>query len=96
MEKLTLEQLKKLSTGRLLAYKRSINYLAYAAPEDGFFDCTCSWCEDARATRKEWESVFNNIKKVLSTREHVERKKPQHILTDKKRLEHFWAKMDKK
>jgi hypothetical protein len=71
---LSLQQLTKMSTTRLLAYKRKVNSHAFAAPEDGFGDCGCSSCKEIIEGRKLWEIILKNIKRVLKTREHIVRK----------------------
>jgi hypothetical protein len=72
--RLSLSQLTKMSTTRLLAYKRKVNSHAYMTPEDGFGDCDCSDCKFIRESRKPWQGILNNIKRVLRTREHITRK----------------------
>ena len=58
MTELTLEQMKKLTTQRLLAYKKKIIGIAMFDPEDLV-----------------WKNIYSNVKAVLATREHVEKKK---------------------
>ena len=69
---LTFEQLEKLSTKRLLAYKRKY-YSHKIFPEDYVIDCDCHLCVRERHTIKQHNDELEQIKKILSTREHVER-----------------------
>ena len=58
-------EMEKLTTERLLAYKKRIMQV----PEGP------SWDEDnvdrINKTSPEWQETFNNLKEVLSTREHI-------------------------
>jgi hypothetical protein len=77
LSELTLEQLQKLSTGRLLAYKRRVFHYLALPVEDWVYaggGCSCEECVGIRAEEKKWNTIHENIKKVLSTREHVEKK----------------------
>jgi len=77
MQKLTLSQLEKMGTKRLLYYKRHVNRQVFGIYEDmDFSDCNCEDCTASRERRKEWRPVYKNIKKVLATREHVEKRGP--------------------
>lgn len=69
---LTFEQLEKLSTKRLLAYKRK-HYSHKLFPEDHVVDCSCYFCDFEKDNIKEHNDELEQIKKILSTREHVER-----------------------
>ncbi len=67
---LTLEQLKKLSTKRLLAYKRVVNGRAYKS-----YDVDDAWDFDIQEVieaRKPWQKILEDIKSVLKTREHID------------------------
>ena len=75
MIELTKEQIKKLSTSRLLAYKRKINHSALACGEDWVHDCDCDECMTFKKRKDKWMSIYNNLKLELSTREHVENNK---------------------
>jgi len=69
---LTKEQMQKLSTKRLLNYKRK--YLSY----NHYMYCSlCSGpCEETMVRNakeiSEWEIAHKNLKEVLATREHIE------------------------
>jgi hypothetical protein len=69
---LSFEQLEKLSTKRLLAYKRK-HYSHKLIPEDHVVDCDCHLCVWERDTIKQHNDELEQIKKILSTREHIER-----------------------
>lgn len=69
---LSQEQLEKLSTKRLLAYKRKY-YSHKIFPEDHVIDCGCHLCVWERHTTKQHNDELEQTKKILSTREHVER-----------------------
>jgi hypothetical protein len=73
MSYLTKEQFLKLSTQRLLAYKRK--YLSYNSYMFcGLCDGPCAYNAVHYAKEiKEWEEAYKNIKEVLATREHVVR-----------------------
>ena len=73
LRKIPLQELQRMNTKRLLAYKRVVNGKAYLSPEEGFYDCGCGTCEDIIAYSKEWKIILNNIKTVLATREHIEK-----------------------
>ena len=67
MKILTKEQMEKLTTKRLLAYKNAV----MRVPEGPNWD-------DPKAqinkTSPEWQELYANLKEVLATREHVEAK----------------------
>jgi hypothetical protein len=63
---LSNEELKKLTTKRLLAYKKSLMKVHETPSWDGDDDCKASPL---------WKSVYARVKAILATREHVERKK---------------------
>lgn len=69
---LTFEHLEKLSTKRLLAYKRKY-YSHKVFPKDHVVDCDCHLCVWERDIVKHHNDELEQIKKILSTREHVER-----------------------
>ena len=69
---LSQEQLEKLSTKRLLAYKRKY-YSHKVFPEDHVIDCDCEFCLSEKNDIKHHNNQLEQIKKILSTREHVER-----------------------
>ena len=73
---LTKQQMEKLSTKRLLAYKRQ--YLSY----NPFYycsicgDCCCVETRNRNSEDiKSWENAYQYLKDILSTREHIERRK---------------------
>ena len=70
---LTLEQMEKMSTKRLLNYKRK--YLTHNSYMNCGL-CTGPCPEMLERNAKEivkWEVAHTNIKAVLATREHVEK-----------------------
>ena len=71
MKYLTKEQMQKLSTQRLLTYKRKhLSYNHYMCCEvcGGF--CEHRAIENAKEI-KEWKAAHKDIKEVLATRENV-------------------------
>jgi len=71
MNLLTIEQLEKLTTPRLLSYKKKL--MKY--PENGceFYDCDCSPNQMSKS-HPEWKQAYADVKSVLSKRENVEKK----------------------
>jgi hypothetical protein len=67
---LTKEALEKLNTKRLLAYKKKL--MKYSNNGCEFAGCDCSDYMMSKS-RPEWNEVYNNIKTILATREHVEK-----------------------
>ena len=68
MKLLNKEQLEKLTTSRLLAYKNKLMMV----PE------TSNWDEPTAQITKDtvvWQETYLDLKEVLKTREHVERDK---------------------
>jgi hypothetical protein len=70
---LTVEQLQKLSTPRLLNYKKK----HYPRPNPYMMDhyhdsCTCNSCQLIAKQNAEYMKTFNAIKEILATRENVE------------------------
>ena len=68
---LTKKQMQKLPTHRLLAYKRkhlSYNTYAFCGLCDG--PCARNAVKYAKEIA-EWETAYNDIKEILSTREHI-------------------------
>ena len=70
MKILSSEQLDKLSTKRLLAYKRKL-YRRFFVPDSYQDNCYCWLCDSVRKIR----TSIKDVKSVLNTREHSERKK---------------------
>jgi hypothetical protein len=78
MKILTREQLEKLPTKRLLAYKSRLLRVS-----DGNCSCGCEGCdheinqllEDGVLIKSSpiWQQTYAAVKEILSTREHVER-----------------------
>jgi hypothetical protein len=73
--KLTEKQLCKLSTKRILAYKRkyvpSSNYpFEY---DDYIWDCDCSLCMRTKDDIKEYHEHYKLVKTILSEREHIDK-----------------------
>lgn len=73
---LTIEQLQKLPTKRLLAYKKKLweTKLPNVDYHD-YFSCTCSDCKEDKKKYELRNLLIERVKTVLATREHVERKK---------------------
>ena len=75
MKYLTYEEMEKLTTKRLLAYKRKYlqsEDILRSSFEDYTFDCTCPSCIDKKAKCAEHDLAYKNIKEILSKREHVQ------------------------
>lgn len=64
---LTREQLEKLNTKRLLAYKSAL----MKCPEGPNWD----ECDDDRMnkSRPDWQAQYALVKEILATREHIEK-----------------------
>ena len=60
---LTKEEMEKLTTERLLAYKNKLMQVVEFDDEDS---------DRMTKSSPEWQSLYANVKSVLSTREHVE------------------------
>ena len=74
MKLLTKDQLDKLNTKRLLAYK---NKLLSVRESYCWCDCTYEKVDGVKCLNKEhptWQDIYELVKKILSTREHVARK----------------------
>ena len=78
---LSKEELEKLTTPRLLAYKTRLlkvrDYNCYC----GDPSCTVRSEENPDELNKShptWQNLFNLVKQILLTREHVERKDKKH------------------
>lgn len=72
---LTKEQLEKLSTQRLLAYKKMM--LKYPEGPDWDDVDQASCLELLKITHKKhpnWETAYKNVKEMLATREHITKK----------------------
>ena len=73
MKYLTYEEMEKLSTPRLLAYKkkhfRSAEYPFYV--DDSIWDCDCSTCRSHKEEVTAYSTQFGYIKEILAKREHV-------------------------
>ena len=74
---LSKEQMEKLSTKRLLAYKAKLltvrDWVKCYCGDDG---CKVGSDEEPNAFTKQhpsWQELYMNVKIVLATREHVER-----------------------
>jgi hypothetical protein len=67
---LTSEELEKLTTKRLLAYKNSL----YKVPEGPSYEETMygGTDHDMHKQRPEWQSAVDAVKVVLAEREHIE------------------------
>jgi hypothetical protein len=72
MKYLTESELNKLSTKRLLAYKRK-QFPSPDVPhatEDYIWSCECSSCVEEKTYVAEYRKQYELVKKVLNTREH--------------------------
>jgi hypothetical protein len=72
MKTLTLEEMKKLPTKRLLAYKRKLMRTRFAV-DDWAWGCSCSDCVRQVKASEETESLIEMTKEVLATRDHIPR-----------------------
>jgi hypothetical protein len=75
MNLLTIEQLTKLNTKRLLAYKNKL-YKCLWEPEDYVWDCDSEncFCADERKQLDNLKKNIELVKVVLKSREHIDRK----------------------
>lgn len=67
MKLLTEQQMIKLNTQRLLAYKNSL----LTVVEDNIFD---EWNHKINKKDPEWIKTYNTAKKILAKREHISKK----------------------
>jgi hypothetical protein len=78
MKLLTKEEMQKLNTKRLLAYKaRLLRVRDQEVCWCGDRSCDYQGDRDLNAFTKRhptWQELYANVKEVLKTREHVERK----------------------
>lgn len=72
MNLLSREQLEKLTTKRLLAYKNKLMQVHDSGDWNDY--CICFQNEHINKTSPEWQETYQNVKSVLATREHIERK----------------------
>ncbi len=63
---LTKEELEKLTTKRLLAYKQSL-LIVYESPD---LDNPHSLSKES----EEWKACYKSTKDILATREHIEKR----------------------
>jgi hypothetical protein len=68
MKVLSKEQLEKLTTKRLLAYKNKF----LAVPDVCAERCLCDKEVVMSKVHRQWSRTYSEIKAVLATREHVE------------------------
>jgi len=73
IHKLTSEDLKDLSTKRLLNIKR-IAYPHIQVSDDYVWDCECTRCAEEKHDLRYWQKMVDNIKSILTDREHIEPK----------------------
>ena len=69
---MTEEQLRKLPTKRLLAYKRK-HFPSYNCPwevEDHIFDCNCETCTEDKKRIDHYIENHKLLKSILKEREH--------------------------
>jgi glycerol-3-phosphate dehydrogenase len=78
MTLLTFEQLQKLNTKRLLSYKRSLNKKVLNRGEDWESYCNCTHCQNIRNEKDIYKKIYNNIKEILKTREHINKKENKY------------------
>ncbi len=72
MNLLSREQLEKLTTKRLLAYKNKLMQVHDSGDWNDY--CICFQNEHINKTSPVWQETYQNVKSVLATREHIERK----------------------
>ena len=76
MKYLTEQQMKKLNTKRLLAYKKKhLSTALYPKCDNAGCAFLCEIC-DSHTNANEYESAYYTIKEILSKREHVDAKIP--------------------
>lgn len=66
---LTVEQMEKLPTHRLLAYKKKLQTYGPHFGYAGGDNCNCNQCLAAKKS----DELIESAKKILNTREHVKR-----------------------
>lgn len=66
---LNKNELEKLSTKRLLAYKKK--HFSHRWDNDHGSDCGCGYCLEIENDRKEHNEMHQFIKDILKDREHV-------------------------
>lgn len=71
---MTVEDLEKLSTKRLLNIKR-LAYNFVFMPEDWVRECTCDECLSIKESLDKTEKFISKVKSILDTREHIIPKK---------------------
>lgn len=69
MKELSKTELEKLSTKRLLAYKKK--HYSHRLDNHHGSDCFCYYCIDTETYRKEHNEKLELIKSILNQREHV-------------------------
>ena len=67
---LSKEQLEKLTTARLIAYKKSL----LKCNEDVNWDTLCSNSHQFVKSSDRWKKAYKDVKDVLAMREHINRK----------------------
>jgi hypothetical protein len=79
MKLLTKEEMEKLNTKRLLAYKAKLLKVRdreacwCGDPYCDYVDSTPDFNQEFTKKHPAWQELYNNVKAVLKTREHVER-----------------------
>lgn len=68
MKILTVEQLEKLTTKRLLAYRNKF----LAVPDVCEPLCECNKEVVMSKVHRQWSKTYSELKSILATREHVE------------------------
>lgn len=69
---LTKEEMGKLTTKRLLAYKNKLMQVPETS-EDGHLCSISKPCTKLNKTCLTWQGLYLNLKHILSEREHIER-----------------------
>jgi len=69
--RLTIDQMKKLPTKRLLNYRRLL-MASQSEPEDYVWDCGCDRCNEDERIILEHRKHIQEAKEILDTREHIE------------------------
>lgn len=64
------EQLEKLTTKRLLAYKNSLLRAVEGSPADIYGNPNPNYVSKQTP---EWQTTMNTIREILNSREHIER-----------------------
>jgi len=70
---LTVEQMEKLPTPRLLAYRRKLMTRRWHI-EDYVWNCSCEGCKCEKAAYDALKVIITDAKEILNTREHVSKK----------------------